>query len=369
MFCHRCHRRFGDEYLFCPHDGEKLGHAPDLERLQAQHSERTGALIAGRYRVRGLIGQGGMGHVYLCEDQTMKSPVAVKVLDARHLKEPKARARFILEAQAAAKIVHPHIIKMLDVGREEHGAPYIAMEFLFGESLGEWLRREKVMGIEAGLPFVRQIASGLAAAHREGIVHRDVKPDNIFLLGEKAAPYAVKILDFGLARSEEYAGFTQHGTTMGTIEYMAPEQAVSDNPDARTDVYGLGVLMHRMFSGRLPFEKLPDELETLAQQLIEPVPPFYLGTSDVASGLAAVIVKTLRKRPENRYASMDALLDDLRRLDAVATTHSKARDLAAKRPIEAPDVYLPQSIFSRNAAKIFYKKLRREPPPEIAVVE
>jgi eukaryotic-like serine/threonine-protein kinase len=369
MFCQRCHRRFGDDYLFCPHDGEKLGDAPDLERLETQPSERTGALIAGRYRVRGLIGQGGMSNVYLCEDQTSRSPVAVKVLASRNLKEPKARARFILEAQAAAKVTHPHIIKMLDVGREEHGAPYIAMEFLFGESLGDWLRREKVMGIESGLPFVRQIAEGLAAAHRVGIVHRDVKPDNIFLLGEKAAPYAVKILDFGLARSEEYSGLTQHGTTMGTIEYMAPEQAVSDAPDARTDVYGLGALMHRMFSGRLPFERQPDELVTLAQQLIEPVPPFYLGTTDIASGLSAVILKALRKRPENRYASMEALIDDLKRLAAAAGGPAGTRDLAARRPIQEPDIYLPKGAFSRNAAKIFYRKLQREAPPEIAAVE
>src|SRR5262249_42149001 len=201
----------------------------------------------------------------LCYDRATGAPVAVKVMESKRLREPRSRARFILEAKAAAKISHPSIIEVFDVGLDESGSPFIVMEFLFGESMGAWLRRERVMSPEMGLPFVKAIASGLSAAHREGIIHRDVKPDNVFLLGEKGSAYAIKILDFGFAKLAEHAGVTQAGVTVGTVQYMAPEQSVSDPADARTDVYGLGMLMYRMFTGQLPF-KGKDDAEMLAHQ-------------------------------------------------------------------------------------------------------
>jgi serine/threonine protein kinase len=353
MLCPRCFRRYDDEHQFCPHDGEKLAGAADVRRIRSKPTELYGELIGERYQVRGLIAKGAMGRVFLAQDKSGGEPVAVKVLDAKHLKEPRTRARFILEAKAAAKVVHQGIVKVLDVGLHTDGAPYLVMEFLYGESLGDFLRREKVMAPDRALPFLKQACAALAAAHRAGIIHRDIKPDNVFLLGEKGTPYGVKIVDFGFAKLDEHVGVTQMGVTVGTVEYMSPEQAVSDAVDARTDVYGMGALMYRAFSGRLPFDsaEMPD---VMAHQLIVPPPPPALA-GPLGAGLEAIILKAMRKRPENRYASMEALLDDLGRL-------ASGRPLAAHGPAAEPDVYTPRSAYAQNAAQFFYKMLGKDYP-------
>jgi len=354
MLCPKCHRRYEDDHLFCPHDGERLVAALDIKRIKSQPTEHAGQLIGERYQIRGMIGRGAMARVYLCQDRNTGTPVAVKIMESKHLREPRSRARFILEAKAAAKVSHPSIIEVSDVGLDESGAPFIVMEFLFGESLGAWLRRERVMTPELGLPFVTAIASGLSAAHREGIIHRDVKPDNVFLLGEKGSAYAIKILDFGFAKLAEHSGVTQAGMTVGTVQYMAPEQAVSDPSDARTDVYGLGMLMYRMFSGQLPF-KGKDDAEMLAHQLLSaPAPPGLGGRAGAA--LEAVILKAVRKNPENRYPSMDAMLADLGRLSQPSAA------LAASKPIREPDIYTPKSAFGMTASRFLHTVLGKTPP-------
>src|SRR3954468_12149465 len=142
MFCPRCHRRYEDDHLFCPHDGERLVAALDIKRIRSKPTEHAGEIIGDRYQVRGMIGKGATAQVFLAQDRTTGAPVAVKVLEAKHLKEPRARARFILEAKAVAKVSHPSVIQVLDIGLHVDGAPYLVMEFLFGESLGEWLRRD-----------------------------------------------------------------------------------------------------------------------------------------------------------------------------------------------------------------------------------
>lgn len=371
MLCQRCHRHYDDEHQFCPHDGERLADSLDIRRIRSQPTEYLGTVVGGRYQIRGLLGKGGMGHVFLCLDQTRNMPVALKVLDTRQVRDPKAKARFILEAQSAAKITHPNVIEVHDVGLHSNGTPYIAMEMLFGESMGGYLRREKVMTPEMGIPFLRQIALALGAAHRASVIHRDVKPDNVFLIGEKGAAHSIKVLDFSLARNLDFGGFTAVGVAVGTLDYMAPEQITGDTPDARTDVYGLGVLMYRMFSGRLPF-KGKDAQETLAFHLIEPAPPLDLAAAaaaatsgwgpaplGLASGLEAVAAKCLRKQPNNRYPSMDAVLADVDRLLPASGA------LAARAPIALPDVYMPRNPFGLNAARVFYGMLSRQPPPGI----
>jgi eukaryotic-like serine/threonine-protein kinase len=360
MVCSKCHRRYEDDHLFCPHDGERLVATVDIKRIRSKPTEHAGEIIGDRYQVRGLLGRGATAQVFVAQDRTTGAPVAVKVLEAKHLKEPRARARFILEAKAVAKVSHPSVIQVLDIGLRADGAPYMVVEFLFGESLGEWLRRERVMSIEAGLPFALQIASGLAAAHREGVVHRDIKPDNVFLLGEKGAPYAIKIVDFGFAKLAEHHGVTQAGVAVGTVDYMAPEQAVSDGSDARTDVYGLGMLMYRMFAGRLPFKRR-SEPEMLAHQLLTPAPPLGLGPIHPAPWLEEVILKAIRKRPENRYPSMDALMEDLKRLKAPPRSGIA---LTATQPIELPDAYAPKTPFGAAASRFLETKIVKSSPAE-----
>jgi eukaryotic-like serine/threonine-protein kinase len=359
MFCPRCHRRYTSDHLFCPHDGEKLVGALDFRRIRSQPTEHAGTVIAERYRVRGLIGKGATAQVFLAEDTKTAAPVAIKLLEPRFRREPKIKARFLIEAKASTTIVHPNVIEVLDIGLHD-GAPYLVMEFLFGESLRSFLLREKRVTPAVGVPLILQAAAGLGAAHRAGIIHRDIKPANLFLLGEKGASWALKVVDFGFAKLFEHSGLTQAGVTVGTMEYMAPEQTVSDPPDARTDIYGLGMLMYRMFYGRLPFSiarssspalsPAVDEAMVLANQLITPPPPLNLGTNPVSRGLATVILKALRKRPDNRYSSMEALIYDLERLDRPDT-------LAASAPVAEPDVYVAQTAYAQNAARFLYKQL------------
>jgi eukaryotic-like serine/threonine-protein kinase len=359
MFCPRCHRRYTNDHLFCPHDGGKLVDALDIRRIRSQPTDQVGVMIADRYRVRGLMGKGATAQVFLAEDTKTAAPVAIKLLEPRFRRDPKIKARFLIEAKAATTIVHANVIELIDLGLHD-GAPYLVMEFLFGESLRAFLLREKRLTPEVGVPILRQVASGLGAAHRAGIIHRDIKPANIFLLGEKGAAWIVKVVDFGFAKLFEHSGLTQAGVTVGTMEYMAPEQTVSDPPDARTDIYGMGMLMYRMFFGRLPFSiarsaspavsPAVDEAMVLANQLVTPPPPLNLGAGPTAKGLATVIMKALRKHPENRYTSMDALIYDLDRLERPDT-------LVASAPIIEPDVYVAQTAYGQNAARFLYKQL------------
>ncbi len=364
MLCPRCHRRYAEDHRFCPHDGEKLVQSLDIRRIRSRPTEHVGTVVAERYRVRGLIGSGAMAQVFLAEDtQSGGAPVALKLLEPRLRRVPKLKARFLLEAKAAATVEHPNIVAVLDVGLHEE-SPYLVMEFLFGESLSSLLVRERRLSPEAGVPILLQAAAGLGAAHRAGIVHRDVKPANVFLVGEKGDAWTAKVVDFGFAKLYEHSGLTQAGVTVGTLEYMAPEQTVSDPPDARTDVYGFGMLMYRMFSGRLPFSvtrssspalapaPAMEDAMVLAHQLTTPPPPPNLGGGPVASALEAVIMKCLRKRPENRYPSMEALCEDLGRL-------GRPGALAANAPIASPDVYAPQTPYGEHAARFLYKQLGR----------
>jgi serine/threonine-protein kinase len=298
-----------------------------------------------------------MAEVFLAQDRSTGDPVAVKILNARNIREQSKRARFLLEATAGAKIVHENVLKVLDVGLREDGSPYLVMEYLFGESLSDWLRRERAMEPTLGLSLVRQLALGLGAAHREGVVHRDIKPANVFLVGEKGAPYAAKVVDFGFAKLAELRGLTQQGVAVGTIEYMAPEQAVNEPPDARTDVYGLGALMYRMFTGRLLFSD-KDDARLLAHHLLTPPPPPALGEGALAARLEAVILKALRKRPAHRYPSMESLVEDL---DRLSSPRGPAWALA---PLGEADVYVPVTPFAITTARYFYNLLGMTPPAE-----
>ncbi len=349
MHCPRCFRRYRDGISRCAADNEALEKSPDLSRVKAAPTRRAGDVVGGRYRIRGLIGHGGMARVFLAEDEQQGGPVAVKIMEPQLLKDARTRARFILEAKAAAAINHPNVVEMLDVGLQPDGSPYLVMEFLYGESLGQLLRRERHLSLEDGISVLAYVGEGIDAAHRAGVIHRDLKPDNIILLGEIGSPRAVKVLDFGLAKVREHGGMTASGTTVGTIEFMAPEQVVGDTTDARADIYGFGVLMYRTLVGKLPF-KARERSETLALQLIKPLDHFDLGEDDLAIGIEAIILRSLRKRPDNRYASMDALMADIKKLQRGAHVDPYAL-------FYEPDIYVPRNELSRGAARYFYEKI------------
>jgi eukaryotic-like serine/threonine-protein kinase len=356
MFCPTCHREYEAGSPACPLDGTALLDAPRVDQIKTRPTGQNGAILGKRYQIRGFIGKGAMARVYLAEDLQENRPVAIKMLDSDNAREPVARERFLREARAAATIGHPNIVRVFDTGQRADGSPYLVLEFLFGESLGDLLRRDHAIEEEFGVALMRQAASALGAAHRVPITHRDVKPDNLFLVGERGNPYGLKVLDFGLAKLQE-AALTQVGMAVGTIEYMAPEQVLTDPVDGRTDVYALGVVMYRMFTGALPFDQVDDAV-LLAHHLLVPPPRPTEVAPALAPALEAVILTALRKDPRNRYPTMDVLLEDLERVAG-----ERPGPLFAEGKAPAADVYVARGPLALTAAPFFYRQLGLPPPP------
>jgi tetratricopeptide (TPR) repeat protein len=269
---------------------------------------KVGQTIRGKYRIVAELGRGGMGVVYAAEDLTLKRTVALKFLPPGLTAEPEARERFVHEARAASALDHPNICTIHEIDESEAGGMYIAMARCEGESLKERLKRVPLEPAEA-LEIARQVAEGLAKAHKRGIVHRDIKPGNIMI----AADGAVKILDFGLAKLAGEARLTQPGTTLGTAAYMSPEQARGDDVDARTDVWSLGVVLYEMVSGRLPFrgDNEPSVLRAILHERPRPVENLRPG---YPSGTEEIIGKALSKDPAKRFVSVRDMADALRDL-------------------------------------------------------
>ena len=355
MLCPRCHREYdASAEGRCRFDGEPLTSAPELTLVESKPTPEKGSAYSKRYVVRGLLGEGAMARVYLAEDALTHKLAAIKVLESPDARIPDARERFFREVRTTEALEHPNIVRLLDAGQRRDGTAYLMMEYLFGESLGDLLRREQRLPIDKALWIARDTAAALAAAHAAGVIHRDVKPDNIFLIGEPGRPYALKIVDFGLSRLQGQSGLTAMGVTVGTLEYMAPEQTVKDATGPRTDIYGLGVVLYRMLTGRLPFGG--SDTEVLAHQLISP--PEAPSNIDPAIDrrIETVIMTSMRKLPRNRYPSMEDLLEDLQRL-----RKEKEGEIASATIFEA-DVYVPQSAYAKTVAAALYKKLNRPLP-------
>ncbi|GAA1794077.1 serine/threonine-protein kinase [Actinomadura chokoriensis] len=271
-----------------------------------------GALVAGRYRVSELLGEGGMGQVWRGEDLRLERPVAVKVLQP-HLMHGSVReralSRFEREGRAAARLVHRNIAAVHDVG-EHDGLPYLVLEYLHGPDLKGLLDRHPGgLPIEHVLTFGAQAAVGLAAAHAAGIVHRDVKPHNLML----AADGTVKVCDFGIARLQGATSGLTGGATIGTIAYMAPEQLMGQSVDHRADLYALGATIFQLLTGRPVFTG-EDARAVVAQHLAAPPPPAGPLRADTPPELDAFLQALLAKEPDQRppdAAAVAAYLDDL----------------------------------------------------------
>jgi serine/threonine protein kinase len=260
----------------------------------------------GTYRILKALGAGGMGVVFAAADLQLKRAVALKVMKPAYGTCDESRQRFLREARAAAAIEHDHVVTIYQVG-EDRGLPYIAMQLLQGESLADRLRREKQLPIPEVLRIGREIAEGLAAAHARGVIHRDVKPDNIWLEGERGR---VKLLDFGLARAADDVNLTRTGTIMGTPEYMSPEQARGKGVDARSDVFSLGCVMYAMCAGQTPFHA--DETMAVLSALAADQPRAITELNPkVPELLVVLIMRLLAKHPEDRVATARIAADTM----------------------------------------------------------
>ncbi len=347
MICPACHRVFQDpELAFCVEDGARLvvapkpAAAPAIRETEVHPTREFGAVIEGRYVIRGFVGEGGMARVYLAEDVTTGGRVALKILRREQAQNRGLRERFLREIDVAATLVHPNIARILDAGERADRSPFLVLEFLVGESMGDVLEREVRFAEPYALELTRAAASALGAAHEVGVVHRDVKPDNLFLTLDGQ----LRVVDFGFAKLKE-GSVTATGMTVGTVPYMAPEQALADPVDGRTDVYGLGVTLFHMLTGSLPFD---DESDTkvVAQHLYAPPPLPSARHPGLDPRLDRVVFAAMRKRPSRRYPSMQALLEDVERL-----LGRRQGEITAPPPIPEVDVYEPQYPMSRAAAR------------------
>jgi eukaryotic-like serine/threonine-protein kinase len=276
------------------------------------------------YRVLSRLGEGGMGVVYLAEDLVLKRPVALKFLPAETTADPEARARLVREAQAAAALMHPGVCPVYEIA-EADGRTFIAMAHLEGRTLRARLGAGPVPLGEA-LAIARQLAEGLAAAHARGIMHRDVKPANVMLLGDGRAV----LMDFGLARVGAGTRLTRTGTTLGTAAYMAPEQALGREADARSDVWALGAVLYELVAGRVPFAAEHEAAQLYAIVNVEPKPLTAVAPG-VPAGLNGIVTKALAKDAARRYASAAEMAADLLALERDMTAEPAGKGRRTRR--------------------------------------
>jgi serine/threonine-protein kinase len=288
---------------------------------------RLAETLAGAYELEGELGRGGMGIVYSARDLSLRRRVAIKLLPPDLAFRPEVRTRFIREAQTAARLSHPHIVPIHSVG-DEGGRVYFVMGYVDGESLAARLRRRERLPVDEVRRIMKETADALGLAHAVGVIHRDIKPDNILLEGTRRR---VMVTDFGIAKAREAGVGTLTGTgvAIGTPAYMSPEQALGEREiDARADIYSLGVVAHEMITGEVPF-KAPTLPGSLMKQMTEPVPDVRDVRSDCPEELAVSIQRCLEKNPADRWPTADALR---RALDNRTSVAYRSRAAVARGP-------------------------------------
>ncbi|MBI3862752.1 MAG: protein kinase [Planctomycetia bacterium] len=310
----------------------------------------------GDYRILGFLGQGGMGVVYLAEDQRLKRRVALKVMKPELAADPRARRRFLREAQSAAAIEHDNLVTIFQVG-EDGELPFLAMPLLKGQTLDQRLKTGPPLTLPQIVRIGRHAAAGLAAAHERGLIHRDIKPANLWLESEYGD--RVKILDFGLALPAETDGhLTQSGTVVGTPAYMAPEQARGEEVDARSDLFSLGCVLYRLCTGHLPFKGNTTLALLTSLAVDQPDPPKRVH-ADIPAELSDLVLRLLSKNRTDRPASAR---DVVAALDACQLADVSSAAATATPVIVLEDEARPDQLTTRIA-----RPAQRRRPPSAAV--
>jgi serine/threonine protein kinase len=313
-----------------------------------------GNVISDRYEIENRLGSGGMSTVYKAKDTVLERTVAVKVL-AEHLSDDERFvARFRREALAVAKLVHPNIVQVYDTGIDD-GRHYIVMEYIEGRSGAQILQSKVILEPEVTVDIGEQACAGLDYAHRHGIIHRDVKPGNLMILGgpaayseHEAAEMTVKLADFGIARAAEQTRITQAGSVVGTAAYLAPEQARGEEATPACDVYALGVVLYQFLTGRLPYEGSSLTELAIRQQNERPLPP-HTYNEQVPPTLGGAVLRSLESDPLRRFTNAKDLAEALRAgLDGTDVTAvipepatAETRQVATRRSAAPPEPIPP----------------------------
>jgi serine/threonine-protein kinase len=303
--CPKCGVEYSDASTLCPNDGVAL---------ETTNDALIGTTLAGKYRIDARLNEGGMGNVYKGTHVLMDKTVAVKVLRPSLAADEKIVARFSREARAASRISHPNAISVTDIG-DENGVVYLVMEYLSGRTLKQVIHDEGPLPLPRIVEITRQVGDALAVAHAQGVVHRDLKSDNIMLLDTTSVGDHAKVLDFGIAKINEPDGFdgglTAPNLVIGTPQYMSPEQCSQDAEiDSRSDIYSLGVILYEMLVGHVPFSGESATI-VMMKHLQEPVPSVLEERDDVPPPIARVVARAMAKVPDNRYQTVAELVEDL----------------------------------------------------------
>jgi serine/threonine-protein kinase len=297
--CPRCGAKYDALAVFCQKDGA------GLRLLEEDHDPRIGQVLLDQFRIEERIGSGGMGMVYRARQTTLARDVAIKILHPDLAQNPDAVRRFHREARISTALDHPNIVRVFLFGQLPDGSLYLVMELLRGRPLADLLRVEPRLPISRALHIAVQVAEGVGEAHVQGIVHRDVKPENIFLTPKGRDPDFVKVLDFGIARllrADDQTTATQSGLVFGTARYISPEGAAGEATDARSDVYSMGILAYQMLCGETPFDASAP-VTLLMQHIHERAPHLKsrAGGKEVPDAVADVVMRALSKNPEGRF--------------------------------------------------------------------
>jgi hypothetical protein len=284
-----------------------------------------GRLISGRYRLIAPVGEGGMATIWRAVDEQLDREVAVKLLREQFGNDAGFAARFRQEARAAGSLSHPNIVPVYDYGTDTDGSQFIVMQLVEGDNLATLLRERSVLETDDAVRIALGVASALEAAHRRGLVHRDVKPGNILITDDGD----VKVTDFGIARAVAEASMTVTGTTLGSVHYFSPEQARGDEVTGASDVYALGIVLYEMLTGRRPFEG--DSAAGVALKRLNEDPPPPSTYRPVPSGLSAIVMRALQREPRDRFPDAGSFAEALRvwQKDPAAGAAAAAGGLAA----------------------------------------
>lgn len=360
--CTICHATYPAAFTHCPHDGSVLTEANEWA---------DGAMIRGKYRILGKLGQGGMATVYKALHVGFDEVCALKVINLELASDLSFVKRFSQEAALTRKLQHPNAVRVADIDQADDGRPFMVMEFIEGESLKDVIQHQAPLPVPRACRIAKQVAAALDAAHRLGMIHRDIKPGNILLTrpagGAGEAGELAKVLDFGIAKIKEAhlaaggATLTRTGTSMGTPAYMSPEQAMGktgDGLDGRADLYSLGVVMYEMLTGELPIQA-ESEVQMLMGQISTAPEPIRARCPEIPEGIAAVVMRCLEKDPARRPASGESLIAQIESYEtgwAAATAPDDVPTVATQRPVPleaaSPVPARRPSRFGRAAALV-----------------
>lgn len=336
---------------FCVYCGSK-----SLTVIQTvQQESYLHQTVAGKFKIVDFIDKGGMGEVYLGKNEAIGQKVAIKFLHKKFAADEHLVMRFLNEARSYCKVNHPNAVTLLEYGQHTDGSLYIITEFIEGKSLSKTLKDRGPFDLQKVISVGKQICEVLTAAHEQGVIHRDLKPDNIMLTPGPKDRYQVKVLDFGIAKitDEDSGPMTETGAIFGTPEFMSPEQARGDGAEPRSDLYALGLILFYMVTGKLPF-KGKNKFAVLHKHINDdaPKPSAMAPYLQISPALEALILKCLEKDPEDRYSSADELydtLEDLRSHEGIrSTTHMSLDAIHQNAPTPIPELTTDEKFVSTD---------------------